>query len=115
MSKEMREQIDRIKGFGKFLNEDNKYQEYLKRQKNQPKVEKVDEYLDMTNYVKKFNMIPYEPYLGSPQGIYTLKNHTAPVDLRNCDMNDVDILKQAFLQLSEKCDEFISDRRDGNF
>jgi hypothetical protein len=30
-------------------------------------------------------------------------------------MNDVDILKQAFLQLSEKCDEFISDRRDGNF
>lgn len=115
MSKEMREQMNKVKNFGKFINEDNKYQEYLKRQKQQPKIEKVDEYSDMTNYVKKFNMIPYEPYLGAPQGVYTLKNHTAPVDLRNSEMNDISILKQAFLQLSEKVDEFISDRRSENF
>jgi hypothetical protein len=120
MESEMRKDIDRVKNFGKFINEDTnknrfdkQYQEYLKRQ--QTKVEKIDEYTDMTNYVKKFDMIPYEPYINAPQGVYTLKNHTAPVDLRKCEMNDIAILKQAFLQLSEKCDEFISDRRDGNF
>jgi hypothetical protein len=117
MESEMRKDIDRVKNFGKFINEDTnknrfdkQYQEYLKRQQT-----KVEKYADMTNYVKKFDMIPYEPYINAPQGVYTLKNHTAPVDLRKCEMNDIAILKQAFLQLSEKCDEFISDRRDGNF
>lgn len=120
MKNEMRKDIDRVKNFGNIISEDNnrekfnkRYQEYLNRQQN--KVEKIDEYVDMTNYVKKFDMIPYEPYINAPQGVYTLKDHTAPVDLRKCEMNDIAILKQAFLQLSEKCDEFISDRRDGNF
>jgi len=118
MENEMRKDIDRVKNFGKFINEDKskfdkQYQEYLKRK--EIKVDKIDEYQEMTNYVRKFDMIPYEPYLNAPQGVYTLKNHIAQVDLRKCEMNDISILKQAFLQLSEKCDEFISDRRSENF
>lgn len=120
MKNEMRKDIDRVKNFGNIISEDNnrekfnkRYQEYLNRQQN--KVEKIDEYVDMTNYVKKFDMVPYEPYLNAPQGVYTLRNHTAPVDLRNCEMNDTSILKQILIQLSDRCNDYELERCDNNF
>ena len=110
--------MDIVKSFDNFINEDKSwydthYKKHLKRKETE--VNKIDEYQEMTNYVTKFDMVPYEPYLNAPQGVYTLKNHKAPVDLRKCEINDISILKQAFLQLSEKCDEFISDRMSEDF
>jgi len=97
----------------KFKNFNKRYSDYKKIKETA--VKKPDEYSEMTEYVKKFDMVPYLPHVGSPQGIYTLNNNVAPVDLRKCELNDISILKQALSELSDRCTTWYyenSERRD---